>query len=1305
MARPIIDPDTSDDPTPDWVAQHEAELAAMAGRQGSLAVQDVPRWALPPAYEPLDVRFRPLADAYRRGGSQDFSIGDMDVRNPTFDKVQPIDTPPNSRDLGIDAKEAGLAARSVFKYDPLAGARPPKEDTGYHPQPDVTIGKALEPVSRALNAGSSALDILTVNADKLIPGPGQGTVSGRFDQYRTQGMAPDEAANAALRDYGEALGQFAETPSASGDLGALVSRGVAQGARVAGTAEGLLAPAPVPGGTVLPVGAGFLKMGARAAVKKAAEGVPLDAEQLAARLGATSPAQRAVVDDLARQIAEKERLANIGQAVEAEHLGAKQSAADKIVEMQQAPGQMQNATPLAEQRFGGKPELGFQSETFSPESQPVLDAAKQQLAGEIAPKVAPISQQDTLLAAQMTGRSVEDAARMLPKRGQLSTTVVEVAQGIEAKIAQADAAATKLAAQGGGALTMAERLDALLAMKEAGATLADFAEGSSEIGRALNARKIAIQRDLANNPSEAAYRAALQKIMGPGADPAKADALLAQLALIRGDAPATYKLLRSLNTSSFWDKAFEYSQGNILWAAPTHLTNTYSGLTQQALLTARTLIEPAVQASLSGVVAKIARRNYERSREFSDIVPAASGYIDGLQKVANTTYNLVTRRTSLDEAGGFAAKHGGESIRPGGAIPGRVGDIARAPFAALTVEDLWQTTPMFNAELRRLASQQARGEGLNPLKNNAAWRNRVDAIVMDPPIKMEQAARDVAENYALHSRGKGLEETTTFVHSMPGLRYIVRFTTTPTNVVKLGIRHSPFGLTRLLYERGNAAQVITESAAIGGVALGYFWSLIESGQMTGLTPATKTERDLWQAEGVGPMMVRSADVPVFGALQNLPPFNQNGDASKRWVTAGIFGPAIVPAMIAAAIRQAHSDGSEPSDKQVQAALGAMVRTFADQVPMLQGIHTVQSLIDNPKQAGTNLLGSTLKTFLPAAALEAMVERMSDTYKRNPDGLLQEVQAAIPFLAQNGIDFGPIHVAAVPTELDVFGRPVKQNTGLTALFPRGSEDLPPHPVLEENKRLRAVVDSFTGLTKTGSKAGNTSLSPDEAHRYQELAGQESERRLGTLLRSTLYQGSSETDKAKLFANAIALARKSAQQTLANEFIGSIILPDGSGAIVERTPQDKARGVSLMLGTTDQPTKTAPNSGNTARAEIIYGWTQKMQNDPAFTQELANQLPKGGPTLQEYQQAYPLIKQVQAMPRFANQYGAAIGDEKIWKQYDDERKRYDQISSPVEKSAFLITHPILAEYRKYSPQNPIKSAFLKANPILAKFPLPD
>ncbi|MCR4339258.1 MAG: hypothetical protein NUW01_05140, partial [Gemmatimonadaceae bacterium] len=237
------------------------------------------------------------------------------------------------------------------------------------------------------------------------------------------------------------------------------------------------------------------------------------------------------------------------------------------------------------------------------------------------------------------------------------------------------------------------------------------------------------------------------------------------------------------------------------------------------------------------------------------------------------------------------------------------------------------------------------------------------------------------------------------------------------------------------------------------------------------------------------------------------------------------------------------------------------------------------------------------------------------------------------------------------------------------------------------------------SKPSSDLGSVHLDPDELHRFAQLLGAENDKRLTALINSKDYSGLPDEEKAKLWSSEMNKARGAAKGQFASVLLG--VDPSNAGAArISTTPTKEGKALGLFLQATTDKFK---------RAEVIDNWTSQI-DDPAFREALASALPKDGPTLDQYQEAWPLIQQVEKMPRFANATGQQIGDEKIWSRYDDERGQFNDIGKRTDltaeqktlmRAAFRKAHPVFDKYENLSPANPIRTKFIKDHPVLSVF----
>lgn len=245
--------------------------------------------------------------------------------------------------------------------------------------------------------------------------------------------------------------------------------------------------------------------------------------------------------------------------------------------------------------------------------------------------------------------------------------------------------------------------------------------------------------------------------------------------------------------------------------------------------------------------------------------------------------------------------------------------------------------------------------------------------------------------------------------------------------------------------------------------------------------------------------------------------------------------------------------------------------------------------------------------------------------------------------------------------------------------------------------------------TDKPIDNVTLQPSDLPFWQEVGGKARHDAIAKAISATDFQGLSKAEQAKRIDAAEKSGLAQARTQLVSYLMGTD--PRNGGALrVPTTPERQAQGLAIGL---------SADHSNYDRAQTIYGWRDNL-GDPTFRQALADSLPKATktdpnpPTLDEYQQVYPLLQQVEKMPRFANAQGQQIGTPDIWAQYDAENKQYLAIDKRTDltssqkssaRAAFKLTHPVFAQYTKYSPDNPVKNKFIADNPVLKKFPIPD
>lgn len=731
-----------------------------------------------------DVLSPELTRGRARGGAVDMPIEDMDVQVSQ----------------GYDARRDALMA--------TPSARPSLDNAGYRSMAKGV--EAFDSILRGLNVGQSAHDLLTVHADRVIPGPGQSTIYDRYEAYRRAGFPIDKAANKAMEDYGNALKEFAES-DANGP-----SRAVAQGARVLGLAQTIAAPAPAPGGASLPIGAGLL---ARAATNTA----------------------KGVVVDSADTIAK-----NIVGSFQA------QSAA-------QTPGFLQTAGQKIAAKFDAADVIRGVSDSLDRYG---LDQTTKHLVIDSATK-----KYDAIIKAALADPVAGEAAI-----AQVFKDAAAKVPGLDlAKMARSGALTGEARLSVGLALN--DVADDLLDLSAKAAKSGEFSDKAkiimqtaqlAELQRVFSGKSGAASRTLAD----------LQKVMASAMDQRSmydaaanaiggrknADTLIDKLddlwrnPDIAARDKSIYKFVSQLDKPGRFAFIPEIWRNSILSNPITQEVNIISN----ALLLATERLPTRLAAATGEAVrAGFGLRNVEREVYFSEVVPGLLGILkgipdgtrEGLKILANQDSRVTSKFLERGQLGRGEAVQG---PRIAGMNP--VGAAINLPTRTLAAADAVFDQMSFKAELNALAARAAAKEGLR----GNAFSQRVAELLANPTDDMLNGSRKMADLTTLKSEPSPLAQSLLDARKrVPALQFIAPFVTTPDNLIKLAGSYSPYGVLRAVKAKGAERTLLMGRAAVGSAVLGYFATqMFQGDKVTAGAPKDPKERQLFYAQGKQPYSIK-----------------------------------------------------------------------------------------------------------------------------------------------------------------------------------------------------------------------------------------------------------------------------------------------------------------------------------------------------------------------------------------------------------------------------------------------------------------
>ena len=303
-------------------------------------------------------------------------------------------------------------------------------------------------------------------------------------------------------------------------------------------------------------------------------------------------------------------------------------------------------------------------------------------------------------------------------------------------------------------------------------------------------------------------------------------------------------------TSTLQDKLFEAFISSILSGPKTHMVNTTSNLFNQVLRP----MEQAFTGAIDPVVAKLEKR--EQERFIGEGLQTAYGYLQALPEAL--TVALSSFRTEIPSSGEVRL----DVRRPlqRAAIPGKTGKVIRTPLRFLLAADEFSKAMLRRGALHQLAYRAAK-------KKKLTGHNRdlfIAAYLQNPPLDGQQAATEQAADATFQKElgqfGKWILRGR---RDFPTLAYLMPFITTPTNIIKYGLKRSPLNAFRVGYKlskgdlKGGELSDETARTLIGSAIAMTLATFVTEGLVTGGGPDDWQEKQrLYEAEDWQPYSIK-----------------------------------------------------------------------------------------------------------------------------------------------------------------------------------------------------------------------------------------------------------------------------------------------------------------------------------------------------------------------------------------------------------------------------------------------------------------
>ena len=499
---------------------------------------------------------------------------------------------------------------------------------------------------------------------------------------------------------------------------------------------------------------------------------------------------------------------------------------------------------------------------------------------------------------------------------------------------------------------------------------------SSESGRALKARQMT--KEAMENPSAKATRKVLQEFAG---DEEKAKKVLQQLSLFDPeDTVGMTKFLRKVKPSTLIEKLEEIWYNSLLSNTATHVINNSSTFTATYIRPLETAVAGVIDA-VGHKFAKTMGFAYKRDRFLgeatAEMVAQRRGWTTGIRRATHVLKHGITEQqlTKMDEKYTRALK-------------GKFGDFINIPLKVMVVSDeLWRGIN-YEMGINKLAYRLAKTEGLK----GKALERRIGELIANPDEKMIEQATNESTRRLFQAHNEVSRKLTAMrdlgvnipkLGKFKPLRFVIPFIKTPMNVVSFGLERTPLGFLeagRKAATGASKADVVDQlaKAAVGSMILAPIAIYAAEDKLTGRTPANRTAKDAFYADGKLPHALKVGNYWIpYNRFSE--PFNTMFAMVANW-------------------HEAFGGEDEVTMEQIAKFGYGMMRNVTDQT-MLGGLSRFLDAVEDPERYASKFLADIAGGFMPYSALSGAAARSVDPVVRDPKTLTDSFKQKIPGLSQ------------------------------------------------------------------------------------------------------------------------------------------------------------------------------------------------------------------------------------------------------------------------------------------------------------------
>lgn len=553
--------------------------------------------------------------------------------------------------------------------------------------------------------------------------------------------------------------------------------------------------------------------------------------------------------------------------------------------------------------------------------------------------------------------------------------------------------------------------------------------------------------------------------------------------------PGKFNMLAAKAAQPKWrNKLSELYINMLLSNPPTHVVNMVSNTLTSMLQ----LPEYATASAIGGV-----RRAVKGEAKDRILASEVGARTIGLLQGTKEGVHLFAQALRTGEADDFVSKIEGDEYK---AIGGIKGEIIRVPTRLLTAEDQLFKGIARRMELNAQAVRIARNEGLKGEQATA----RIAELVSDPTDDMLAKSMDYGR-YLTFQRplgefGQGLSKIT---GSNLLAKVVMPFVRTPINLLKFATERSPMAPVLKEWRADIAAGGERRDLAIARSMLGtglaaVIYEAALDGRISGAVPPDPNKAKLLYADGWQPYSVKVGD---------------------RYVSYSRLDPLSTTIGVAADMATLPQGLSDRQQDDAATMLVASIMGNLASKTWLSGVSSFVEGLTDPGRHAEGWIQRTVGAFTVPAGV-AGIARAIDPISRKREGVGDAIKARVPGMSDE----------LLPRR-DVFGEElVGDSLGPDFISPFWQTLAKDDPVVAEMLRIQKGVSApGKQFTEDGERVDYT---PEQYDRYHEIAGRLTYNSLLGLIGSGDYAGMGDNAKRKAAAKAIAKARKTAREVLAD-----------------------------------------------------------------------------------------------------------------------------------------------------------------------------